>query len=120
MRKIAGWVTVFVAALVASASAQDPVRLQLELRRGEAVVARPTLSLTPGTEGALDIDGVGTVQVTATFLATDRVSLSFDIRAGSRQAKPRLVLLRRATGSLSTRPDASGGESIGIDVTWQR
>lgn len=120
MRKIATWVAVFVAVVVAGASAQDQVRLQLELRRGDAVVARPVLSLAPGSEGALDIDGVGTVKVTPTLLTADRVSLSFDIHAGSRQAKPRLVLIGGATGSLSINPEAPGGEPIGISVTWQR
>lgn len=120
MRKIASWVAMFVAVFVVGASAQDQVRLQFELRRGDAVVARPVLSLSPGSEGALDIDGVGTIKVTPTLLADDRVSLSFDIRTSSRQAKPRLVLLGGTTGSLTISPEAPGGEPLGISVTWQR
>lgn len=120
MRRIATWVVLFVAVLVAGASAQDRVRLQLELRRGDAVVARPVLSLSSGSEGALDIDGVGTVKVTPTLLAADRVSLSFNIQAGSREAKPRLVLLAGATGSLSINSEQPGGEPLGISVMWQQ
>lgn len=60
------------------------------------------------------------VAVTPTVLASDRVSLAFDIRTASRQAKPRLVLVSGTTGSLSITPDAAGGERIGISVTWQQ
>lgn len=47
MRKLATWVALFVAVLVAGASAQDRVRLQLELRRGDAVVATESRSASP-------------------------------------------------------------------------
>ena len=120
MRKTATGVVLFVAVLVAGASAQDRVRLQLELRRGDAIVATPVLSLSPGSEGALDVDGVGTVKVTPTLLSSDRVSLSFNIHAGSREAKPRLVLLAGATGSLTINSEQPGGEPLGIFVTWQQ
>lgn len=120
MRTLAAWVAMFMVVLVVGGAAQEPVRLQLELRRGDAVVARPALSVTPGREGSVSVDGIGTIAVTPTVLASDRVSLAFDIRTASRQAKPRLVLLSGTTGSLTVTPDAAGGEPIGISVTWQQ
>ncbi len=102
------------------ATAQDAVRLQLEVRRGESVVARPTLSLAPGTEGIVEVDGLATVKVTPTLRDPDRVSLAFDISVGERQMKPRISLDRGASGSITINPESGGDESIGLSVTWRR
>jgi hypothetical protein len=120
MRQIWTGTALAVALCSVGATAQDAVRLQFELRRGESVVARPILSLDPGTEGSMNIPGLATVKVTPTLLDAERVSLAFDISAGARQVKPRLVLVGAATGSITIDPESGGEESVGISVTRRR
>jgi hypothetical protein len=106
-------------AILSAAAAQESVRLQLELRRGESLDARPSLSLSPGSEGRLEVEGLGSIGLTPTLPSPDRLSIAFDIRVGEREIKPRLVLSKTSMGSISIQPD-SGGEPFNISVTWQR
>jgi len=101
-----------------AAVAQETVQLQLEVRRGDAVVARPSLALSVDSEGSLDVDGLGTIKLTPTRLEPDRLSITFDITVGDRRMQPRLVLKGAETGSISINPEA-GGEPVQIAVTWR-
>jgi hypothetical protein len=85
---------------------------------GDAVLARPSLSLPPGSEGQIEVEGLGTIGLTPTVIEAERLSIAFHVTARERDIRPRLVLRGSAVGEISI--DGASGTPLHISVAWQR
>lgn len=94
--------------------AQDNIRLQFEIWKNDTVVATPQVSVADGGRGSLNIYEIAAVSFSAERTTNDRVSLHFDIRAGEKTIKPRLLLVQSQPGSVSW---SQGEDSVVIRVS---
>jgi hypothetical protein len=95
---------VVVAAVVLvtlSTQAQEPISLNFEVLKAGSLVARPSVSVNDGETGSLSFDGGPTIRFTPRRVATDKVSVAFEIERGGKTVKPRLILLNQEQGTLS-------------------
>lgn len=99
--------------------AQESIGLKFEVVKDGSTVAQPEVSVTSGSAGRIEIDGVGQFAFTPTFRGSDSVAITFDIKTGGKQLQPRLVISKSEPGTLSwtseTRP-----ESFKLKVSWIR
>jgi len=101
------------------AIAQDSIRLQFEVVKDGATVARPEVSVTAGSTGTLEVAEVGNVAFTPTLRGSDGVAVAFDIRSGGKEFQPRLVISKDEAGTLSW-TSAAGAHSFKVKVSWAR
>ena len=101
------------------AVAQDSIRLQFEVVKDGATVARPEVSVTAGSTGTLEVAEVGNMAFTPTPRGSDGVAVAFDIRSGGKEFQPRLVISKDEAGTLSW-TSAAGAHSFKVKVSWAR
>ncbi|HYT73364.1 MAG TPA: hypothetical protein VEL79_01335 [Vicinamibacterales bacterium] len=101
------------------AIAQDSIRLQFEVVKDGATVAKPEVSVAAGSTGTLEVADVGNVAFIPTLRGSDDVSIAFDIRSGGKEFRPRLVISKDQSGTLSWGSDG-GAHSLKIKVSWER
>ncbi len=104
---------------MSQAIAQESIRLQFEVVKDGSTVAKPEVSLTSGSAGRIEIDGVGRFAFTPTARGSDGVAIAFDINSGGKQFQPRLVITKNEPGSLSWTSDTRA-ESFKLTVCWVR
>lgn len=100
-------------------SAQESIGLRFEVVKDGSTLAQPEVSVTPGSAGSIEIDGVGQFAFTPTFRGSDSVAITFDIKAGSKQLQPRLVISKSEPGTLSWTSEPRG-QSFKLRVSWIR
>jgi hypothetical protein len=104
---------------MSSAIAQESIRLQFEVVKDGSTVAKPLVSLTSGSAGSIEVDGVGRFVFTPTSRGLDDLAIAFDISSGGRRFQPRLVITKSEPGSLSWTSDTRT-ESFTLTVSWVR
>ena len=100
---------------VASVAGQENIRLHFEAYRNGAQIAAPTVMLQNAETGSLKLEGA-IVSFTPRRIDAQKVAVAFEVVAGEKTFKPRLVLLNQAPGSLSWK-SASGSDSFEIRVS---
>jgi hypothetical protein len=101
------------------AIAQESIRLQFEVVKNGATVARPEVSVASGAAGSIEVDGVGRFAFTPTLSGSHAVAIGFDISSGGKQLQPRLVISGDEPGSLSWTSDTRA-QSFKLTVSWMR
>lgn len=99
--------------------AQEPIGLKFEVVKDGSTVAQPEVSVTSGSAGSVEIDGVGRFAFTPTFRGSDTVAIAFDIKAGGKRLQPCLVISKSEPGTLSWTSE-TGGQSFKLRVSWIR
>ena len=99
------------------AIAQESIRLQFEIVKDGATVARPEMSVNLDSASRIAIDGIGQLEFTPTLRGSD-LAIAFDVRSGGKQMRPSLVITRSEPGYLSWKSDAP--ESFKVSVAWVR
>jgi hypothetical protein len=66
------------------ATGQDSIRLRFEIYRNNSVIRNPEVSVTSGSTGRIDINGVEAIAFTPTLRKSDEVAIAFDVGSGSR------------------------------------
>ena len=99
--------------------AQESIRLKFEVVKDGSTVAQPEVSVTPGSAGSIEIDGLGQFAFTPTFRGSDTVAIAFDIKAGDKQLQPRLVISKSQPGTLSWTSETRE-QSLKLKVSWIR
>jgi hypothetical protein len=87
--------------LTLSTQAQEPISLNFEVLKGGSLVAKPSVSVNDAEAGSLTFDGGPAIRFTPRRLATDKVSVAFEIERAGKTVKPRLILLNQEQGTLS-------------------
>ena len=124
----------FVFACVIAVSASSLVAqpepeavLQLELTRGETIVAKPQLRLTPGREGSLDLNGEWAAshplvkglreKITITpEVRGDEIALALNIASADKQFRPAMVISKDVRGAVEW--TAADGQPVRLTVSW--
>lgn len=106
----------FALTTVVSLVAQDAVRLRVEVYRNDTQLGAPTVSVSDGSSAAINIDGVGSVTVSATRLDAENTSLSLEVVSGDKTMRPGLVLRGHEPGVLKWQ-SSSGAESYELRFT---
>jgi hypothetical protein len=99
--------------------AQESIRLGFEVVKNGSTVAQPEVSVTSGSAGSIEIDGVGQFAFTPTLRGSDAVAIAFDIKAGAKRLQPRLVIGKSEPGTLSWTSETRS-ESFKLKVSWIR
>jgi hypothetical protein len=118
--------TFVVASTGASVRAQDRDRLRFEMSRGDTVIARPDLVLTPGAQGGVVLNGETLAdsrlrglqeRMDVTFTPRgDDIALAFTIVSGDRRFHPTVVISKTVPGSLQW--TAADGDPLTVTVSW--
>lgn len=98
--------------------AEEPARLDLALLKGGHIYARPTMSLSLGSLFEINIDGVGTVQLTPTDLG-ERLAIQLTILLPERHAAPRVVMTSNSPILIQLGPPDDEA-TVSLEVTWRR
>jgi hypothetical protein len=101
------------------AIAQDSIRLQFEVVKDGATLAKPDASVAAGSTGTLEVADVGHFAFTPTLRGLDSVTVAFNIRSGGKEFQPRLVISKDEGGTLSWTSDG-GAHSFKVKVSWAR
>jgi hypothetical protein len=115
--------SVAVAALLSiSLVAQEPIALNLELYRNEALVASPTVKVRDGETGSVRLVDLFNLAFTPTHLDNDRIAISFEIQNGDRTLTPRMVVDREQAGTVNwiTTTEDGGREQLEVRITAGR
>ena len=96
-------------------SAQQSIRLRVEVFHNEALATNPELAVTPGQLARLDVPKIGTLTLTPTFRNADAVRVALDFRACGKHAEPVLVMEAGKAGSASW---TCADETFKLRVTW--
>ena len=103
-----------VVLLTSSGLAQSNIRLQFEVSKNDAVVAAPQVAVADGGHGSLAVPDIADISFSAVRTTADRVTVSFEIKAGEKSIRPRVVLVQSEPGSLSWK---QGEDSLLIRVS---
>jgi len=99
--------------------AQESIGLKFEIVKDGSTVAQPEVSVTSGSAGRIEIDGVDQFAFTPTFRGSGTVAIAFDIKAGGKRLQPRLVIGKSEPGTLSWTSETRG-QSFKLRVSWIR
>jgi hypothetical protein len=99
--------------------AQESIGLKFDVVKDGSTVAQPEVSVTSGSAGSIEIDGVGQFAFTPTVRSSDAVTIAFDIKAGGKRLQTRLVISKSEPGTLSWTSE-TGGQSLKLRVSWIR
>jgi hypothetical protein len=104
---------------ISVATTQNSIRLHFDVYRNGTLVSNPDLSVSSGTPGRLDIDGVGTIEFTPTFRTSDSISIQFDMNIDGRRARPVMVIAMNQPGRVSWSSNDRRDE-FKFTVNWVR
>lgn len=99
--------------------AQESIGLKFDVVKDGSTVAQPEVSVTSGSAGSIEFDGVGQFAFTPTVRGSDAVTIAFDIKAGGKRLQPRLVISKSEPGTLSWTSETAG-QSFKLRVSWIR
>ena len=99
--------------------AQESIGLKFEVVKDGSTVAQPEVSVTSGSAGSIEIDGVGQVAFTPTLRGSDTLAIAFDIKSGGKQLQPRLIISKSEAGTLSWTSETRA-QSFKLKVSWIR
>ena len=113
---------------VSPATAQEAIRLRIEVSRDGAVVAKPELRVQSGREGRLELNGESVpdplpwlkglrerIAITPTVRGDD-VAIALTIASGERQFTPALVMSKDIR--VSVQWSAADGQPITLALSW--
>jgi hypothetical protein len=98
---------------VASAQAQENIRLHFELYKNRKQVATPSATVKNAETGSLDLGNLGSAKVSFTprRIDSDRIGVAFEILDRKQTLKPHVVLLKGESGWVSWK---SGSDSFDV------
>lgn len=109
-----------VASLVASSAvAQEAVRLQFELYKNDSIVGRPSVTVHEKETGTLTLENVAQLSFTPSRIDAEKIAIAFNVIAGEKSFRPRLVLQGQQAGSISWK-SATGADSFELRVSSVR
>jgi hypothetical protein len=100
---------------VVSVGGQENIRLHFEAYKNRTQIASPTVTVQNAETGSLKLE-TATVSFTPRRIDAQKIAVDFELVAGEKAFKPRLVLLNRASGSVSWKL-VSGSDSFEIRVS---